>query len=284
MQNRTDLALECLAINGENTVDTDANCIKYGEITVRKTEITEEMSKRINKPKGMYITVDVPYLAEDIDTEDEASEIIAEEIRKLLPQNKNGILVVGLGNRDITPDALGPAAAEKILATRHIDDGFAKKIGLEGLKKVSVLFPGVLGQTGIETGEIINGITDKTKPDAVIVIDALAAKSIERLGSTVQISDTGISPGSGVGNRRKEISRNSLGIPVIAVGIPTVADAETFLGDLSGQMNDNREISKMIVTPREIDTIIKQSALLLGCSINKALQPFIDSEILKNLV
>ncbi len=285
MQNRTDLAIESIGLSCENLSGTSSTTTVFGDVSVTCTIISEDpASKAINKPIGKYTTVDIPCLSYSTENIEEVSDIIAEQIKELLPENKNGILVIGLGNREITPDALGPKACEKILATRHIADTLANELGLGGLRKVSVLSPGVLGQTGIETVEIIKGITDKTKPTAVIVIDALAAKSIKRIGTTVQISNVGISPGSGVGNKRKEISKTTLGIPVIAIGIPTVVDAETLYLDISGTQSNDTALSEMIVTPREIDTIIEQASLLLGHSINKALQPNIDDKILLNLV
>ena len=285
LQNRTDLAIESIGLNCENLSGASSTTTAFGDVSVTCTVISEDFaSKKINKPIGKYITVDIPCLTYSTENNEQVSDIISDQIKNLLPENKNGILVIGLGNREITPDALGPKACEKILATRHIADTLAKEIGLSGLQKVSVLSPGVLGQTGIETVEIIKGITDKTKPTAVIVIDALAAKSIKRIGTTVQISNVGISPGSGVGNKRKEISKTTLGIPVIAIGIPTVVDAETLYLDISGTQSNDTAISEMIVTPREIDTIIEQASLLLGHSINKALQPNIDDKILLNLV
>ncbi len=285
MQNRTDLAIESIAWGYENLKGIESSIVNYGEISVTRTAVTDESAaKQINKPMGKYTTVDIPYLAFATENSNEASTVLADELKALLPQNQNGITVIGLGNREITPDALGPRVSEGVLATRHIADSLASEIGLKGLKKVSVISTGVLGQTGIETVEIIKGITDKIKPDAVIVIDALAAKSIKRLGTTVQISNVGISPGSGVGNHRKEISNKTLGVPVIAVGIPTVVNAASLYYDIAGEQTNDDSLSQMIVTPREIDTIIEQSALLLAHSINKALQPEIDSEILQNLV
>lgn len=285
MRNRTDLAIESIGLNRENLNGTNSTTTTFGDITVTCTVISEDFaSKTINKPIGKYITVDIPCLTYATENNQEVCNIISEQIKNLLPENKNGILVIGLGNREITPDALGPKACEKILATRHIADTLAEEIGLIGLKNVSVLSPGVLGQTGIETVEIIKGIINKTMPTAVIVIDALAAKSIKRIGTTIQISNVGISPGSGVGNKRKEISKATLGIPVIAIGIPTVVDAETLCLDISGFQRNDSLLTEMIVTPREIDTIIEHASLLLGHSINTALQPNIDGEILQNLV
>lgn len=213
---------------------------------------------------------------------------IKNELFSLVPQD-GVVLVVGLGNTNITPDALGPKTASRVLATRHITQEIARSVGLEGLRGVAVLSPGVLGQTGIETSEIIMGTIQRVNPSAVIVIDALASRRLSRLGCTVQMADTGISPGSGVGNVRTEISQDTLGVPVISVGVPTVVDATTLAYDLIGTQPQDTQLveprgAKMIVTPREIDILIDRAAQLLSHSINCALQPSIEPDILLSLV
>ena len=193
---------------------------------------------------------------------------------------------MGLGNDNITPDALGPRTIDKIRATRHISAELAKSVGLEGLRMVSALAPGVLGQTGIETGEIIMGVSKSVKPSAVITVDALASRRLSRLGCTVQIADTGVTPGSGVGNARAQINEQTLGVPVIAVGVPTVVDAATLANDLLGDNEEDKDLfskldgqgADMIVTPREIDLMIDRAAKLLALAINSALQPTLTVE------
>lgn len=195
---------------------------------------------------------------------------LSEALSRLLPEG--AVLVAGLGNVSITPDALGPAAARQILATRHVGEETAAALGIRSFRPVSVLAPGVLGQTGMETCEILAALVRETKPAALIAIDALAAGDPERVGTTVQICDSGISPGSGVSNRRKELSRRTLGIPVIAIGVPTVVDYP--------RENDPEP---MMVTPREIDTVIENAARTIAMAVNCALQPELSLEDLMAL-
>ena len=196
---------------------------------------------------------------------------------------KNNILVAGLGNRKITPDTLGPATADSILATRHISEDLKKQTGLDSLKNVSVILPGVLGQTGIETVEIIKGVIASANIEGLIVIDAFAASDVNRLATTVQLCDTGISPGSGVGNNRKEISKRTLGIPVVAVGVPTCVDVGTLAASVTGNQEGVNK-ADMIVTPREIDILIDRSATVLSRAINFFLQPETDRELILSIV
>ncbi len=189
---------------------------------------------------------------------------------------------MGLGNTEITPDALGPAVARGIFATRHIPKELTKAAGLDLLRQVSVITPGVLGQTGIEAGELIKAAAVKIKPDAVIVIDALAAQSGDRLFKTVQLCDTGISPGSGVKNNRGEISEKTVGVPVIAIGVPTVIDADTLSERLTGISPEKK--SEMFVTPKDVDMLTQRLAKLLAEAINMFLQPETDPEIISALV
>jgi spore protease len=211
-------------------------------------------------------------------------EALAEEIKKLLP--KEGlVLIAGLGNYQVTPDALGPKTASLTFATRHIQGEIARSTGLDGLRPVAVLAPGVLGQTGMETGEILASLCKELKPSAVIVVDAMASRKTERVGTTIQICDTGISPGSGVGNARPQLNSETLGVPVIAMGVPTVVDAKTLAADLAMQSGAQESAveklqnsaephgTAMIVTPREIDLLIERAAKLLSLAINTALHP-----------
>ncbi|MEG2016797.1 MAG: GPR endopeptidase, partial [Oscillospiraceae bacterium] len=254
--------------------------------TISKIEVLDkEGVESIGKPIGNYITIEVPSFSKDGEILDDRLTAIKDELISLLP--KEGlVMVVGLGNENITPDALGPRTVEKILATRHISTELAKSVGLEGLRMVAVVAPGVLGQTGIETGEIILGVAKSVKPVAIITIDALASRRLSRLGCTVQIADTGVTPGSGVGNARAEINEQTIGVPVISMGVPTVVDAVTLAYDLLGGEESEQELSKrledkgeqMIVTPREIDLMIDRAAKLLALSINCALQQTLTVE------
>ena len=197
------------------------------------------------------------------------------------------VLVVGLGNAQITPDALGPLTVRQILATRHIPAQLAEQTGLSGLRPVAAIAPGVLGQTGIETGEIILSIVRDLSPAAVVAVDALAAGSPERLGCTIQLSDSGISPGSGVLNARKELSRQSLGVPVLSLGIPTVVDGGTLVCGLLGCEDESRvpeEARAMMVTPRDVDALIERGAKHLSLALNAALQPQLSLEEISYLV
>ncbi len=289
MNIRTDLAIEKEEfITGEKS----AGIVK-SERTTEKTRITEieikdgESERKIGKPVGRYITVEMDELSYDSELLDDRLTSLSNEIKKLLPKGEDAVLVVGIGNESITPDALGPRCARLIFSTRHIDSKLKREIGLENLNPVCALATGVLGQTGIETGEIIKSVSEAVKPKAVIVIDALAAAQLNRLGKTVQLTDTGITPGSGVGNSRAEISEKTLGVPVIAVGIPTVVDAVTLTRDITktAEFNENgAESENMIVTPREIDTVIDRAARLLALAVNCALQPDIEPELLLSVV
>ncbi len=287
MNFRTDLAIECKEEYGESEIEGVKYTEKYNETS--KTTIIEVLNKKgelaIGKPVGNYITVEVPNFSSDGEILDDRLTAIKEELARLIP-NDGVILVVGLGNDNITPDALGPRTIDKIIATRHISAELAKSVGLEGLRMVSALAPGVLGQTGIETGEIIMGVSKSVKPSAVITVDALASRRLSRLGCTVQIADTGVTPGSGVGNARAQINEQTLGVPVIAVGVPTVVDAATLANDLLGDNEEDKDLfskldgqgADMIVTPREIDLMIDRAAKLLALAINSALQPTLTVE------
>lgn len=289
MPKRTDLALESGSLSEPcRGITVDERRQKGIKITRIKI-IDGEGERAIGKPMGNYITVEADSLDGQLD--DSCREIISGELETLLPK-QGTVLVAGLGNLDITPDALGPKTASQVLATRHIDRQTAEKMGISHLRPVCVLSPGVLGKTGIETAEIILGAVERIKPSAVVAVDALAAGDLSRLGKTVQISDAGICPGSGVGNSRKEISRRLLGVDVIAVGVPTVVDAETLAEDYFEKLGreygtngcpagTDRKFSaapKMMVTPREIDSVIDHAADLVALSINCALQKHLSPE------
>lgn len=252
-------------------------------ITVTRIEIQNERGQReLQRPKGNYITIECERDFRSVQYQDLCIDVLCETLKELLCGARSA-LICGIGNRDITPDALGPMAAARILATRHISKQLSKSLGLGELTPVTAVSPGVLGQTGIEVGEIIGGIIEKTQPDAVIAVDALAARNLSRLCSTVQISDTGITPGSGVHNARAELSRTTLGVPVISIGVPTVVDLNTLVCDTckgSSPVNSG----EMIVTPREIDTIIDHAADVISMSINCALQPHISRDDIASLI
>ncbi len=287
MQTRTDLAIE----NTETQTDLTGIVkeeLNDGDVKITRIEITsEETAGLIKKPVGRYITVESLPLTDNFRDLRKEALMIGNEIRQFLPQGD--VLAAGLGNTDITPDALGAKSMRYVLATRHIKGEFARSTGLEKLRSVSVISAGVMGQTGIEVSEIVKSLSESVKPSAVIVVDALAAKELSRLGCTVQISDTGIYPGSGVGNHRKGITKENIGVPVIAVGVPTVVDAVTLAQDILNRHDiEKSKISprgeSMIVTPREIDLLIERAAKLVGMAINCALQSEYDFDTLLSLV
>lgn len=264
--------------------------------------LNEEGEKAIGKPIGTYVTVDVKNLRLAGDEElEKASNIISEEIKAIVNEkisNQDEVLIVGLGNQFVTPDSLGPKVVSEIEVTRHLLK-YAPECVVPGARSVSAIAPGVLGTTGIETLEIIKGIAHNVKPKLLIVIDSLASKSIERISSTIQISDTGIVPGAGVGNTRKELSVNTLGIPVVAIGVPMVVDLATitddcldlFIGKLQDEARSNEYLNNlknqdnyeeiksalipndynMIVTPKEIDDLIENMKDIIARSINYAI-------------
>lgn len=283
---RTDLAVEKMEEVGQQTSGITSEESSFGHVKISRIHVhSKEGAEAIDRPMGTYVTVEVPPFSDEIGGEDIVTAI-RRELRELLDEDGT-VLVVGLGNTAITPDALGPRTASKILATRHITGEVAKSAGLDDLRGVAVLAPGVLGQTGIETGEIICGVVSRVKPSALIVIDALASRRLSRLGCTVQMSDTGIAPGSGVGNARMRITKDSIGVPVISIGVPTVVDAVTLANDLTGHdCRDDVEPrgARMIVTPQEIDLLIDRAASTVAQAINCALQPHIDPDILMALV
>ena len=273
MEKRTDLAVECY--EDENKTELKGVKVTEEDGITTVSVLDEEGESRIGKPIGNYITVEVPSFVNDTDIFDGRLKKISDILKNLLPAQCDNILVAGLGNMDITADALGPKTSSYVLATRHIADDLKKEMGFEYLKKVSTMRIGVLGDTGIESAEIIKGVVDVIKPSCLIAVDALASSSAERLGTTIQLSDTGISPGSGVGNHRHEISEKTLGIPVVSIGIPTVVSTGVIKG-----ADDN----SMFVTPREIDRVTEQGAKLIGMSINVCLQPSISERDLYMLV
>lgn len=285
MQKRTDLALEQREML--NTLPDGVECdeFKKGDAVITKITVKDELgAAALGKPIGNYLTVEVPPFTDSL-SDETLITTLRDNLAELIPK-KGAALVVGLGNREITPDALGPKAASGILATRQIGAELQRIAGIEGIRSVSVLAPGVLGQTGVEVFDLLHALVDEIKPCFLIVIDALASRYLKRLGCTVQMCDSGIEPGAGVGNARKEISRNTLGVPVIAIGVPTVVDAATLVTDLTGGSGKIAEPNgrQMIVTPREVDLLISRASSLISESINRALHPDLSPELIKELL
>lgn len=276
MDFRTDLALEKQEhFSGNVPEGIESETYSKNKVTFTKIRVNNEKgAESIGKPVGTYITAEIPSLIETAVVDENAVTVISKELRNLLPE-EGTVLVVGLGNTDITPDAIGPATVEMVLATRHITQELSESIGLGDLRPVAGFIPGVLGKTGVETAESIKGITKTVNPCAVIVVDALAARKLKRLGNTIQMSDAGIIPGSGVGNARVAVNYDTIGVPVISIGIPTVVDARTLVNDLTDDKTEisRKENSEMIITPREIDLVVERASKIISVSINKALQP-----------
>lgn len=276
MKVRTDLALEeresfdgsGVEIHG---VEVEESCDEERNVRLTRVKIVSERGAReMGKSRGTYLTLEAPGLASpDEDYHREVSEVIADLLRELTGTAES-VLVAGLGNRDVTPDALGPQAVSNLMITRHLIREYGREImGMDGCCVVSGIVPGVMAQTGMETSEILQGIIEETRPDLLIVIDALAARSTRRLGRTVQITDTGIQPGSGVGNHRGSLTKESLGIPVIAIGVPTVVEAAAIVYDAQGNCEKMPpHLNGMFVTPKNIDEMIKQLSFTLSEALN----------------
>ncbi len=307
---RTDLALEAkesfeedhVEIRGVKITETEDE-----EREIRTTRVvieTENGAKAMGKPVGTYVTMEAPHMSvSDEGYHREVSEALAGHLRELLGDREQSVLVVGLGNREVTPDALGPYVAGHVDITRHMIREYGKAfLDRERTCPVSALIPGVMAQTGMETLEIIRGVVEETKPDVVIAVDALAARSTRRLNRTIQITDTGINPGSGVGNHRDGITKETLGVPVIAIGVPTVVDAATIVNDTMESLVDTMDrdahiknlggalgtlsksekqqmirelisphLNTMFVTPKDIDETIHRISYTVSEGINLAL-------------
>ncbi|NLA88177.1 MAG: GPR endopeptidase [Clostridiales bacterium] len=290
---RTDLAVEAKELWRENAdKQTELKGVKSREKDSNGFKVTtveilnDEGAHALNKPVGSYITIEIDRL---VQREDNAftlgAEALSSEISKLLKlKESDSVLVVGLGNEAITPDAVGPKTAKNTMVTRHLVEKMPDMFG--SMRRVSVLVSGVLGTTGIESADFIKAVAEKLKPDHVIVVDALASRKLARICRTVQLADTGIVPGSGVGNSRAAINREKLGMPVIAIGVPTVVDAATLAADLAEQAGakdiNPEDMSNyggdMIVTPKEIDTNVSDISKLIGYGINLALHNNISVE------
>ncbi len=272
MNFRTDLAIEAAADTPTDSRDvTREQYQKQGVEVTHIRVLTPRGEGLVGKPRGRYVTVSLPALTDEETALTLHAQTVGRELRRLLPP-QGTVLVVGLGNRTVTPDAVGPAVADMVLATRHIQGEFARAAGLTDLRSVAVLAPGVLGQTGTESGELVRGVCREIQPAAVVAVDALAARSLERLGRTVQLCDSGIAPGSGVGNNRRPLNRDTLGVPVIGMGVPTVVDAATLAREMVGR-EPRGEAAGMMVTPREVDVMVSRAARLMAMSLHVALQP-----------
>ena len=281
---RTDLALEAEQIFREGGSAAEAiPGLRAGKehisgFTVSTTEVLDARAEAaIGKPKGRYVSVELgSLLRRDHNAFPEACTLLGGLLGDFLnfPSSSN-ILVAGLGNRDITPDAVGPLTVDNLMVTRHLREKMPEHFS--AFRPVSAICSGVLGTTGIESGDIIAAVSRSVRPAAVVVIDALASRDMGHLCRTVQISDAGIVPGSGVGNARQVLNRENLGLPVIAVGVPTVVDAATFARDLGAQScGDGAE--GMMITPRDIDKSVRDVAKLIGYSLNLALHSGLSIE------
>ena len=306
----TDLAIEASAVENLKISDKkesgiETNIFEKDGITVTEVMITNKKGEEaVGKPVGKYVTLEVPSLRDNItEVYDNTKKMLTQELKKYIDLDKNHtILVVGLGNRFVTPDALGPKVIDKLLVTRHLYDVLPPDITDE-MHSLCAVAPGVLGITGIETGEIIKGIADKIKPDIIIAIDALASRKTSRISTTFQIADTGIVPGSGIGNKRHALNKETIGVPVIAIGVPTVIEAVAVANDAIDMLieaikvnaDKNSEIyksmdalnnetryeliskllvpsgSELIVTPKEVDSIIDEVSGIIADSINEAI-------------
>lgn len=289
---RTDLAVEQLSVAKNQQPDSTSKNFPDGvtceerplgeNCKITEIHVTSDLAgKAIGKPKGVYITVETPPLSQEPEAFYQLADGVAQTLQPLLPKT-GPVLVVGLGNQDITPDALGPLCMEQILVTRHLAELLPPDDPLVSLRPVSALTPGVLGDTGMEAAEVVKAVCQRFSFSAVIVIDALACSDVNRLGRTIQIADSGISPGSGVQNSRRELSSLTLERPVIAIGAPTVADLHTVAENLTGKAAGSGQ-PNMMVTPRDVDQLVRRTAKLLAFAINQALQPDLSPEEIEML-
>lgn len=290
---RTDLALEAREMLGEAEELAGVTCLKQERegFPLTTVEVTDPAgAAALGKPEGVYHTLDLAGLGRrEEGAFPRAVKALAGLLSPLLPP-EGDVMVVGLGNRAITPDAVGPQAADRTLVTRHLIGMAPEHFG--SFRPVVALAAGVLGTTGVESGEIVKAVAERIGSKAVIAIDALAARRVERLCTTVQVCDTGIAPGSGVGNHRFALNEESLGIPVIAVGVPTVVDGATLCADLLEEVGGKADPqalagasgASLMVTPRDIDQRVADMAKVIGYAVSLALQPELDLEGLEMLV
>ena len=283
-QRRTDLALEAAQLwreggAGELTGVTQAETTREGWPVTTVRVLDDRGAKAIGKPVGTYVTVDLSALVRrEEDAFGRAARAVAAELNGLLKLPEGApALVVGLGNRAITPDNIGPAAADHTMVTRHLVEKVPEHFG--AFRPVAALAAGVLGTTGVESGELAQAVAGKVRPGCVIAVDALAARSLDRICATVQLSDTGIVPGSGVGNHRFALDEQTLGVPVAAIGVPTVVYGATLAADLLGHEPQGLgEAGDLLVTPKDIDSQVADLSKVIGYGINLALQPQLSVE------
>lgn len=320
MSIRTDLALEAREIAGD--IKTELKGIKVIteklddlNMHITKVQVLDEYGeKQINKPIGNYITIECEGIKrQSTDEKKDIVEAVANELKKICDWRNKTILVIGLGNQRVTPDSLGPKVVANLIVTRHLFQEFE---GMQDdvIQPVSAIAPGVMGQTGMETVEIVKGVVDTIKPDIVIAVDALASRRTNRVNTTIQIADTGVHPGSGVGNRRKGLTEKTLGVPVIAIGVPTVVDAATIVNDtmeeLINQIKRNTNgtgeimdamiqmtdvekyklikevlypyVGDLFVTPKEIDEVIERISDIVSMALNRTLHPDMEYEEIRS--
>lgn len=280
----------------QEDIETHPNA-KVTTITI----LNDQGAAMMGKPSGRYVTIEAPEIRYNRGITEEISVILAEKLRGMLKISPNGaVLLIGLGNWNATPDALGPQVVDNSTATRHLYQ-FAPEAVEEGMRPLCALAPGVLGITGIETAEIIKGVVDRVKPECIIAVDALAAANISRISTTIQIADTGISPGSGLGNQRMGINQQSMGVPVIAIGVPTVVNAAVIVHETLSKLQDtlgsninsavlakyiNPDLSQeliqqlfekfegnLVVTPKEVDELITNVAEIIAAGVAQAVHP-----------
>lgn len=282
---RTDLAVEAIenhktaaALPHVRQCDRTLEGFAVHEVRI----LSEDAAREIGKPQGRYLTLELDALIRrEEDAFPRACKALSTLLRELLPHPNDGpVLIAGLGNRMITPDAIGPQTADHVIATRHL---VAQSPAIfADWRPVSALAPGVLGQTGVETGEVICGVLDRVRPAAVIAVDALAAGRLSRLLRTVQLADTGITPGAGVGNARAALNKETLSVPVIAVGVPTVVDGATLAHEISNQLGQPAcealdDLSQpVMITTRDIDREVADISRMIGYAVNMALHPHLS--------
>lgn len=308
---RTDLALEAHEMcaseaREEEKIDgVSVDIKKHDGISITRIDVTNKNGEEaLGKPQGRYVTIEAPDIKYSVEVYERTCKLLAEEIREMAECGRNSkTLVVGLGNKQITPDALGPDVVKKLMVTGHIKE-YKKELLGDEISAVYAIAPGVLGTTGIESAEIIRGVIDRVHPDLIIAVDALASRSLDRISTTIQISDTGINPGAGVENNRKALNKENLGVKVIAIGVPTVVDAATIasdsidmaVSDINGEELDDRykhdmikkaltkNIGGLMVTPKDIDLVVEKTSKTVANGINMALHENLTFEDIESYV
>ena len=268
---RTDLALESGALYDGGSVDgvEVEEFTRSGWKVTRVKVLSEGGAQALGKPVGTYLTLDLTdYQSAGTDAFPRAVEAVGTCLNELLPRRQGCALIVGLGNRTVTPDAIGPRAADRVLVTRHLHDQAPGQF--DHFFPVAALAAGVLGTTGIESGALVSAVCREIQPAFILAVDALAARSVKRLCTTIQIADTGITPGSGVGNARKALNQATLGVPVIALGIPTVVDGATLAHEVGA--SESHALEGVLVTPKDIDSLVAELSRVVGYGINTCLQ------------